>query len=694
MTTDSPTLFNDGSGAHDTRWIEANDSNVTNNILTWRAPGSDPGFSISGSDGCWDRVLAAARTQYGDPNITWGYGQNPQGHGLERYLTFGDGARLPSDGALVYRDHGRNWLAYPDGRFAPAGSDFLPTAPAFAPAGYVLKDGRYFPINSRGEQIGSQQSALPRPDGWHTTGSVSTPKNKNGDYYEISDPATGARKYFDKNGHPITQQQYENPQAAPGGSGGAPGGSPDPRAVLTGEQNSGAAAAAAKKLENSLQDRNDKALEADRRLAEALLGAHATTAEGAAALNALQRDVEEVINGKPDLDTPAGKQEFQRYINAKLAKIAEILSTASLDAQSQREAFAALTDAIVNRPNLRETETPGGAPAGGSPAPAAAPGGVQPVAADAGGGGGDILGGGGDLGGDLGGGDVLGDALGGGLGGGANPLLSGLGPALGGLSGLPGAAAGIPGSLGGGLGSGLGGLGGLGSGTGEGLGGHGRGRHRKSDQDEDGGDADLSDAFGDSSLLPAGNEHHGEASHDTPTSPVAGAGAAPVAGAPGAATPAGAAPAPAGGAGPTTITLADGTPVTVDNPQLAAALKDIQSGTNPAEAFRNHQIVLPPTTAPPATPLSPGQLHVGSYATYSNGDIVVAFGPDKAWVDGRMQPIAAAAKPGFLGWQNPPAPTAAAAPALPVASLPSAVPAPAAPVAGVVPSPAFPSPIR
>jgi hypothetical protein len=47
---------------------------------------------------------------------------------------------------------------------------------------------------------------------------------------------------------------------------------------------------------------------------------------------------------------------------------------------------------------------------------------------------------------------------------------------------------------------------------------------------------------------------------------------------------------------------------------------------------------------------------------------VVAFSPQKAWVDGHIQPISAAAKPGFLGWQNPPTPVQTIAATTPVLS--------------------------
>jgi hypothetical protein len=654
--TNTPSVFDDGTGVHQTHW-----QIVRNGGGAWRAPDGegDPNIAISPNDPAWDRVRAAARTQYGDPNIDY------IDDGRSRHLAFGDRKQLPTDGTLVYHDpQGRNWIPYSNGTYAPADDNFHPNGTPFSPAGYELINGHHAPINSHGDQIGPQGD-LPHPTGWHVHDNIWTPENKNGDYYEITDPKTGARNYFNKEGHPITQQQYDSGSATPAGQtpddsaaddGGH--GPNDDTTVLTDEQNSGAAATAAKTLESKLQDRNNKTVDADRQLAEVLLNAHATTADGAKRLNDIQKEVEAAVNAQPALDTPMGKREFQKFINGKLKEVGDIIRSASLDAKSQKDTAAALADAINTRPDIND----GSAPAGGNADPGNQQQQQQPGSGPPppiGTSGGDV----GDLGGELA--DAgLGDP--GGLAG-AIPLTS----ALGGLSSIPGAAAGIPAALGGlgtsipsGIGSMLGG-GGLGN-LGGGLFDQPHSEHHH--KDELGDDSDIAGALGDSSLDPPkdsdhsddnSNQQHSNNHSDQPNN-----GAqqpAPLGTAASALAPT--------GTGPTPITLADGTTVTADSPQLAEVIKDIQAGTNPVDAYRKHDIVLPPTTSPPAAPLDPSNLQAGSYATYTNGDIVVALGPQKAWVDGHIQPISATAKPGFLGWQNPPTPVQQTTSPTPVAPL-------------------------
>jgi hypothetical protein len=195
-------------------------------------------------------------------------------------------------------------------------------------------------------------------------------------------------------------------------------------------------------------------------------------------------------------------------------------------------------------------------------------------------------------------------------------------------------------------------------------------------KDELGDDSDLAGTLGDSSLDPPNDSDHSgndndnqQHSNNHSDQPNNGAQQpAPLGTAASALAPT--------GTGPTPITLADGSTVTADSPQLAEVIKDIQAGTNPVDAYRKHDIVLPPTTSPPAAPLDPSNLRAGSYGTYTNGDIVVALGPQKAWVDGHIQPISAAGKPGFLGWQNPPTPVQTTSTTTPVAPLtPAASPA-------------------
>ncbi|WP_099020952.1 hypothetical protein [Mycolicibacterium palauense] len=187
----------------------------------WEVPGQD--FVIDKEDLYWTTNLDKAQRAYGDPNIHY----NTDDNGAERYLVFGDGTRVPADGTLAYRDSAsnQNWINNGDGTFTKADQNFKPMGQAFPPAGYRrMADGRYAPIDSRGNQVGplnDQPANYPGSPGWHESpNGVFTPLNTNGDYYQI-DPATGQHKYFDKNGNQITKEKYFDgtpvPQQTPDG---------------------------------------------------------------------------------------------------------------------------------------------------------------------------------------------------------------------------------------------------------------------------------------------------------------------------------------------------------------------------------------------------------------------------------------------------------------------------------------------
>ena len=88
--------------------------------------GWDPGWrpaegafspNIARADAYWGEVLQRARTAYGDPNM----GFNTDDPGQDRYLVFGDGTRVPSDGSLAYHDSasGTTYLLNTDGSVSP-----------------------------------------------------------------------------------------------------------------------------------------------------------------------------------------------------------------------------------------------------------------------------------------------------------------------------------------------------------------------------------------------------------------------------------------------------------------------------------------------------------------------------------------------------------------------------------------------
>lgn len=195
----------------------------------WSAPGwaltGDPSRYISKDDPAWKVVLFNAQNNYGDPKIHY----NTDDTGSERYLVFGDGTRLPSDGTIAYHDaaSGKNWIQNNNGSVTPADKDFKPSGPSFDPLGYRrTADGKmYMPVDARGNQIGPQQAFLDPGTQLHGNpadpNAILTPINKNGDYYTL-DPATGRRDYFDKDGKPISETQYEAGKGTPPPANGQP----------------------------------------------------------------------------------------------------------------------------------------------------------------------------------------------------------------------------------------------------------------------------------------------------------------------------------------------------------------------------------------------------------------------------------------------------------------------------------------
>lgn len=172
----------------------------------------DPTKYISKDDGAWKAVLANAQTAYGDPNIHY----NTDDTGSERYLVFGDGTRLPTDGTVIYHDStsGNNWIQNADGSVTAADKDFKPTGPSFAPLGYRRSDDgkMYIPVDARGNQVGAQHPFLTPGVQYHGNpadpNAILTPINSDGDYYTL-DPTTGRRDYFNKDGKPISETQYQ-----------------------------------------------------------------------------------------------------------------------------------------------------------------------------------------------------------------------------------------------------------------------------------------------------------------------------------------------------------------------------------------------------------------------------------------------------------------------------------------------------
>ena len=643
----------------------------------WAMP-SDPSRYISYNDSYWGDVLNRARTAYGDPNIQF----NTDDYHSQRYLVFGDGTRLPTDGTVIYHDaaNHRNWIQNDDGTVSlqdPNGGYPGPPIPisGYKPAG----NGQFAPIDNRGGQIAPQVNNLgvqQFPTGYYTdpkTGIV-TPKNANGDYYTI-DPSTGTRHFFNKDNQTITEQQYTTPGApappgAPPGTPPPPPGGPPP--------DSGQGADAIKKLEAALRNQNSTVVDADRSLAEAVLNAFSSTVQGKQKLAALQQEIEDAVNRQTALDTPMGAREFQKFLGSKQKEIIDVVASADLDDKSKRDILAGLGalyqaanpdqpapgDDTGSKPN--NGSPAGTAPTDGSPGPSAALPDGSPAGSNAPADGANAAG--------------------------ADPLASLLGgdPGLGGLGGLGSQMPQFPmpsiPSLGGLGGAGLPGL--LGSG-GAPAGGSPFADLLK--PNDSGSDKKPIDSLLNDPLL--GDPHDGTHDpaqpsqldpnhHDDPTKP----GDKPTNDQPtsGAPVPAPLAPPTPAGAGPTTVQLPNGQTITAPNPQIANAIKAIATGTPVDQAFRQNGITIPPPGAAVPNPLDPSQLTPGAIGQFTDHQ-VVALGKDLAIIKGQIQPISDAAGPGFLGWMAPP--DVPAAPPPPTPATTTATPAPGTP-APVNPTPA------
>lgn len=329
----------------------------------WALPGDNTRY-ISRDDPYWTSVLNKARNAYGDPNIHFNSDDNV---GQERYLVYGDGTRLPPDGTIVYHDAAgkKNWIQNGDGTVSLQNPDGT-AGPAIKPTGYrPTSDGRYAPVDPHGNQVAPLAGGMPPSDnGFYTdpkTG-ILTPKNANGDYYTF-DPATGQRTYFNKDGKPITKEQYDTGRSAPG----APGG--DPKMLPTDEQQSGRTADAVKKVQDELKRRYTDISGAEEQLVESLLNARATTADGQAKLNDIQKKIIEAVSN-PDLslDTPAGESAFLKFLRGQVAAIGDVLKSGTLNADDQSKAIAALSNLYaLDRGDPSQTDPQVPQPAPGQP---------------------------------------------------------------------------------------------------------------------------------------------------------------------------------------------------------------------------------------------------------------------------------------------------------------------------------------
>jgi len=121
--------------------------------------------------------------------------------------------------------------------------------------------------------------------------------------------------------------------------------------VLVPDPAEGTAADAIRAAETALAHQKSLTAQVDLQVVTAVLNAHAAHADGAAALDSLQNEIESAVVTRTDLDTPAGARAFQRYLIDKLRDIRTVVETADLDATSKASLVAALASLYAASPS-------------------------------------------------------------------------------------------------------------------------------------------------------------------------------------------------------------------------------------------------------------------------------------------------------------------------------------------------------
>ncbi|MBY0440585.1 MAG: DUF4226 domain-containing protein [Mycobacteriaceae bacterium] len=388
----------------------------------------------------------------------------------------------------------------------------------------------------------------------------------------------------------------------------------------------GAAADAAKRLDDALEKNRSAINTADEQLADAILKATTFSAEGKARLQALQQSIiDEVKKLGPTLDTPTGQQQLADFLQGKTSEILNVLKTAGLDSSSQ----GAVLDGLAARYAALDSHKPGSEP--GAEEHSGTPTGVGASL--------------GNTTGAPGATPLTDDSVLGGLA--PDPLMAGLGslagPTLGALGGMP-AAFGQMMPFGGGLGGGLP-LGDLGAAIRYG-GAHGDPTDKPDDL-KDPAQTRSPAAKSDGSEKPDQLTDPTTSSPDTKLSteqqPTASAGST--------AAPAQAPPAAA--AQDATVKLPDGSTVRVDNSAVAQAGRAVLQGVNINDAFQQAGIPLSPPGTPVTAPVSPSRLAFGDIGQYTDHR-VMALGGSKVWLNGQVTALEQLETgPNFLGWEHP-----------------------------------------
>jgi hypothetical protein len=422
---------------------------------------------------------------------------------------------------------------------------------------------------------------------------------------------------------------------------------------------SGRAAEASQRVDDALEKNKTALAEADEELVDAVLGAKTGSDEGKAQLRTLQTAlVDQIHKLGPTLDTPAGQQQLNDFLQSKTQEILGIVKSSGMDAESKTEVLDALAqryDAVKDSAGAGGGATDPATTSGNDQAGSGAGGSAgAPAPADAGASG-------------AGGGDPLAsDPLLSGLA--SDPLMAGLGglagPAMGALSGLPGAM----GSMMPGMGGGFGGGGGL-SDLGGAIGGAIKDAAARTPDDPaealkddpvakpEGAEQGSTDEKPDEAAATDDGKEGAPATEPAAAKPADGAQPQPVA------AETGQVPPPAQPGPDVAVKLPDGSTVTADSPQLAHAGRLVLEGASLDDAAGQAQVTVLPPGAPVNEPVSPSQLKLMDYGQFTDHR-VMALGNGKVWLNGQVTPVEEMPTgPNFLGWARPQTQTAPAAPA-------------------------------
>jgi len=392
----------------------------------------------------------------------------------------------------------------------------------------------------------------------------------------------------------------------------------------------GAAADAIRAAETALAQQKSLTAQVDLQVVSAVLNAHTAHADGAAALDGLQEEIEAAVVTRTDLDTPAGARAFQRYLIDKLRDIRTVVETADLDATSKAALAAALASLYASpsppevsappessaQAETTDTDRPGSPPEPTPPQAAPQPT-DTPIPSDLGL---DPL--------------PVGEEIGAAptdvttpTGSPASPPASVAPP-----SGAPTPAAAMAAP----------------------TAGWGGGGYPAATMPSGGSLPTLPAASLPDFSTHTGDEppHRGAESKADPEPPDTGD-----------QKPGGAEPSPGEGrpADDLTIELPDGQTVTAPSPQLAAVISAAVAGTPIPDAFSDQGITIPAPGSPVSAPVDPSMLVPGDIGVLSDRH-ALSLGDGKALLDNQIQTIDSFGGRGLIGWQHPPEPVTTSPP--------------------------------